>query len=326
MNIRPLLLLLVLLPAVRAEEAWPGFRGKARHLIIAVIDGPRWTETWGETGTPHIPVMAKELAPQGAVYTDFRNSGWTYTNCGHTALTTGVYEQIENGGNELPANPGVFQRFRAATGQPAESTWVISSKDKLFILGDTLMPDWKGKFMPRVDAGRPAKGPLQGPLGGYRDDVPTMDMVIKVLGEHHPALMIINLRQPDSSGHAKDWNGYLNAIAEADRQIGRLWTTIQADPQLRDQTDLFVTNDHGRHLDGTRDAFVSHGDDCEGCRHISLLALGPDIPKGATIGTRRNQTDLAVTVAWLAGVTLPGASGQRMDELVGALPAPGPAK
>lgn len=320
MNIRTLLLVLVLLPVVGAEEAWPGFRGKAKHLIIAVIDGPRWSETWGDPAFTHIPVMAKELAPQGALYTDFRNSGWTYTNCGHAALTTGVYEQIENGGNELPANPSIFQRFRAATGRPAESAWVISSKDKLFILGDTVMPDWKGKFMPRVDAGRPAKGPF----GGYRDDVPTMDLVLKVLGEHRPALMLINLRQPDSSGHGKDWKGYLAGIAECDRQIGRLWSYIQADAELRDQTDLFVTNDHGRHLDGIRDAFVSHGDDCEGCRHISCLAIGPDIPKGVTIATRRNQTDIAATVAWLAGIELPNATGQRMDELIGT-PA-GPAK
>ena len=30
----------------------------------------------------------------------------------------------------------------------------------------------------------------------------------------------------------------------------------------------------------------------------------------------RNQTDLAVTIAWLAGIALPGSPGQRMDELL----------
>ena len=301
---------------VDAVEAWPRWRGKARHLIIAVIDGPRWSETWGESGTPHIPVMATQLAPQGAVYSDFRNSGRTNTNCGHTALATGVYEQIDNHGDELPSHPSLLQIFRDVTGLPPESAWIVSSKDKLYILGDTTSPAWKGRSVPRVDAGIPATGRF----GGYRDDPQTMDVVLKVFSEHHPALMLINLRQPDSSAHKKDWNGYLAGILECDRQIGRLWGAIQEDPQLRDRTDLFVTNDHGRHLDGHADGFVNHSDDCEGCRHISLLAIGPDIPKGVTIATRRDQTDLAVSVAWLAGIGLPGSTGQRMDELLGAVP------
>lgn len=309
---RLLALLVLALPMVDAAEAWPGWRGKARHQIIAVIDGPRWSETWGEPGTPHIPMMARELAPQGALYTDFRNEGKTNTNCGHSALTTGIHELIENKGNELPSHPSLLQRFRDLTGLPPECAWVVSSKDKLYILGDTKDPAWKGRSVPRVDAGKPAKGPF----GGYRDDPETMEVVLKVFAEHRPSLMVINLRQPDSSAHKKDWNGYLAGIVDCDRQIGRLWSTIQADPQLRDKTNLFVTNDHGRHLDGHADGYVNHSDDCEGCRHISLLAIGPDIPKGVTIATRRNQTDLAVTVAWLAGVDLPGSKGKRLDEML----------
>lgn len=311
---RILALLLLALPLAAAEEAWPGWRGKARHLIIAVIDGPRWSETWGEAGTPHIPVMATQLAPQGALYTDFRNTGRTNTNCGHTALTTGVNEEIENKGNELPSHPSLLQRFRALSGLPPESAWVVSSKDKLYILGDTSSEAWRGRNLPRVDAGKPAADRF----GGYRDDPETMDRVLQVLIDHHPALLVINLRQPDSAAHRKDWDGYLAGIADCDRQIGRLWGAIQADAKLRGQTDLFVTNDHGRHLDGHADGYVNHSDDCEGCRHISLLAIGPDIPKGVTIATRRSQIDLAVTVAWLAGVDLPGSKGQRMDELIDA--------
>jgi hypothetical protein len=307
------LLLLVVLPLINAGEAWPGWRGKARHVIVAVIDGPRWSETWGDPTHAHIPVMAHEMAPHGALYTEFLNSGWTYTNCGHTALTTGIYEPIDNNGNQLPANPSFFQRFRAAAEQPAESCWVICSKDKLNILGDTSDPAWKGKQLPSVDCGRPGRGPK----GGYRDDPDTMAVVGQVLTKHRPALMLINLRQPDSSGHGKDWPGYLRAIEDCDRLLGAMWTAIQADSELRDQTDLFITNDHGRHLDGHLDGFVSHGDDCDGCRHISLLAIGPDIPKGVTIPTRRRQIDLAATVAWLAGVDLPGSPGEVMHELVG---------
>ena len=73
-----------------SAEIPPAWGGKARHIIIAVIDGPRWSESWGDPLRANIPHQAKELLPQGTLYTNFRNSGWTYTTCGHTALTTGL--------------------------------------------------------------------------------------------------------------------------------------------------------------------------------------------------------------------------------------------
>ena len=298
---------------VAGEEAWPGWRGKARHVVIAVIDGPRWSETWGDPTFANIPHMARELAPLGTRYTRFRNTGWTYTNCGHTALTTGFYEHIENSGKQLPAHPSLFQYYRAATLRSAESTWVIASKDKLFILGNTTDPQWQGRLQPRIDCGLPAA--VVG-TGGYREDVATMAVIEQVLVRDRPDLLLFNLKEPDAAGHAKDWPGYLAGIRRNDAFMARLWQLIQADPQLRDQTNLFITNDHGRHLDGHSDGYVSHGDACEGCRQISLLALGPDIPAGRVIDVPRNQTDLAVTIAWLAGISLPGSPGQRMDELL----------
>jgi hypothetical protein len=297
-----------------APSAWAGWRGKARHLFIVVIDGPRWSETWADpaVAAKNIPHQWGELAAQGTRYTAFRNTGWTYTNCGHTALTTGFYEQIENQGNELPNHPSMFQLFRAATDHPAGSTWVVASKDKLKILADTKDKAWKGHLVPRFDCGNLG--------GGYRTDGATVAVVERVLASDHPELMLVNLREPDSSGHAKDWDGYLRGIAANDAAVARIWSVIQADAELHDRTDLFITNDHGRHLDGHGDGYISHGDDCEGCRHISLLALGPDIAAGQVRDQVRSQVDLAATVAWLAGIELPGSPGVVMHELVGPTP------
>ena len=134
------------------EETWPGWRGKARHVVIAVIDGPRWSETWGDPTFANIPHLARELAPLGTRYTRFRNTGWTYTTCGHTALTTGFYEQIENSGKQLPAHPSLFQYYRAATLRSAESTWVIASKGKLSSLAIPPILNGKGGSSPASTA------------------------------------------------------------------------------------------------------------------------------------------------------------------------------
>ena len=286
--------------------------GVARHVVVAVIDGPRWSETWAAAGQVYIPHQANDLAPLGIRYTHFRNTAWTYTNCGHTALTTGFYEQIENSGKQLPAHASVFQYFRLATGMPAEATWVVASKDKLFILGNTTDAAWQGRLQPRLDCGKP----VAGQMGGYRDDRETVSVAKNLLTTHHPALMLINFKEPDASGHANNWASYLQGIRDTDGYVFELWNHIQADPELRDRTDFFITNDHGRHLDGHADGFISHGDDCDGCRQISLQAMGPDIAVGQVIERERTHIDVAATVAYLVGVTLPGSTGHVMTEML----------
>lgn len=285
----------------------PAYR--ATHVVILVIDGPRYSETWGDPQHRYIPHIAGDLARQGVIYTNFRNEGETLTNPGHTALTTGVYQSIDNSGKELPRHPSMFQYYLSAPDASATDAWIVTSKDKLKVLADCTDPAWHGKFLPSADCGVNGSGP------GYRADAETLSRAKSILGEHHPRLMLINLKEPDTSGHANNWNGYLDGIRAGDAATMELWNFIQADQELADRTALFVTNDHGRHLDGHQDGFVSHGDDCEGCRHIMLLALGPDFKRGEIIDNKRSQIDLAVTAASLVSVSLKDSPGQVMIEL-----------
>lgn len=283
---------------------------KTRHVVILVIDGPRWTETWGKAGRDLIPVRDKVLAPHGVVLTDMANDGPTYTNAGHSALTTGFHQEINNSGLELPRNPSLTQLW-LATGADVASAWIVASKDKLQILTDCAAPAWKRKFVCSSDCGKGGEG-----VGaGYRDDKTTFERAKAVISEHRPRFMLINFKEPDSSGHAKKWDQYLANIQVTDTYAGAVWEHIQADPVMKGRTTLFITNDHGRHLDGHKDGYISHGDDCAGCRKIELVALGPDFKRGVTSDVHRNQTDVAVTAAALLGLTIPQSEGKVMNEL-----------
>jgi Type I phosphodiesterase / nucleotide pyrophosphatase len=305
----PIVMLCVL--AASAAEAADVVAGqKTRHVVILVIDGPRWTETWGRPGRDLIPVRANVLAPQGVWFSDMANDGPTYTNAGHTALVTGFHQEINNSGLELPRYPTLSQRLIAA-GAEKNHTWIVASKDKLQILSDSSAPEWKHVHIGASDCGKAGGG-----VGaGYRDDQTTMERAKAIITAHRPRFMLINLKEPDSTGHGKDWDGYLAQIRVTDAYAGALWKHLQADPEMRDRTALFITNDHGRHLDGHLDGFVSHGDDCAGCRKIELLAIGPDFRRGATVDQHRSQIDVAVTCAALLGLTIPGSKGQIMQEL-----------
>ncbi|SIT86290.1 alkaline phosphatase family protein [Pontibacter indicus] len=298
-----------LLSSCAASGAGGGAGGlRSENVIILVIDGVRYSETWGAVPGV-IPNMSQKMVPQGTFCNNFRNEGYTYTNSGHTAITTGINQAIDNYGAELPANPSFFQVWRKQTGKPATAAWIVSSKDKLDILGNTLHPDWHDQALPSLNCG------VSGPGSGYRADSLTLVEVLKVLKTERPNLMLINFMEPDGYAHAGNWEYYLRGISRSDRYAKQLWDFLQKDSHYRKKTTLLITTDHGRHLDSVQNGWIDHGDDCEGCRRISLLALGPDFRKGGFVETRYTLVDISATVAPMLGIAFPQSQGTVMKEL-----------
>ncbi|RYZ16086.1 MAG: sulfatase [Sphingobacteriales bacterium] len=280
----------------------------SKHVVLVSIDGPRWSETWGESLRRYIPHRSSELLQQGTLFTEFRNQGYTYTSSGHTAMLTGVYQEIENTGRETPTNPNIFQYWRWKSGLPAEKAWIISSKDKIEALANCLDPKWAGKYMPATDCG------VNGNGTGYRADSITYQHALTIFKNYHPVLTLVHFREPDYSGHAGDWSKYLDGIKTTDSLVWQLWNFLQADPEYRGSTTMMITNDHGRHLDGIADGFKGHGDNCEGCRRIELIILGPDVRKGQEVSNPREQIDISSTIADILHFPLPTGKGKRITE------------
>lgn len=283
---------------------------KSKNVVIVVVDGPRYSETWGDSSHRYIPRMANELAPHGAIFTNFNNTGPTYTNSGHTSLTTGYRQEINNTGREYPKFPSIFQYYLKENPDKKTSAWIITSKDKLEILANTIHDAWKDKHMPSVNCGI-------GGLGtGYREDSVTCSVAVEVLKKHHPRLVLINFKEPDISGHANNWEGYLKGIKDTDEYVWQIWKHLNTDPFYKNQTAFFVTNDHGRHLDGVKDGFVNHGCTCEGCRHINLYAYGPDFKKNVIISDPYAQQDVTATSALILNLTMTFSEGHVMHSLL----------
>lgn len=282
---------------------------KTQNIVVVVVDGLRYSEGWGDAKHEYIPFMADSMARYGIVNQEFYNLGNTYTTAGHTSITTGVYQSINNEGNELPQYPSVFQYWNKFSLSSAKKSWVIASKGKLKILADCNFRSYKGKYNPSIDCGTDGNG------NGYREDSLTLKVALSVFSEFRPNLVLINFRDPDYTAHSGNWKNYTKAIKATDRYVFQLWKFLQANTFYKNRTAIFVTNDHGRHLNGVGDGFASHGDDCDGCRHIGFYAFGPDFKQNVILNTKREQIDLPVTIAAMLGFTLNQSKGEVMTEI-----------
>ncbi len=284
MNRRVLLTLSLLYLLLQSET-------EAQNVVIAVIDGSRDSETMGAGYTP---MMWDSLRPKGTVWTDFRNEGITSTNPGHASIATGTWQTIENEGNERPTMPTVFEYYRSSGGVAETDVYVVAGKYKLDILSYSTHPSYGEPYGASVSLA---------PMDGL-----VLNSALSVMSGHHPQIMIINFPDVDYAGHDANWERYLDAIRTVDSLVYLLWQFIQTDPHYKENTSLFITNDHGRHDNG-HGGFKDHGDGCEGCRHILLMAVGRGFPPGHEVATTRTQIDIAPTVGELLSFPVPYAAG-----------------
>tara|TARA_R110001592_G_scaffold359340_3_gene665739 strand:+ start:103557 stop:104864 length:1308 start_codon:yes stop_codon:yes gene_type:complete len=135
-----------------------------------------------------------------------------------------------------------------------------------------------------------------------------LDASIRVLREFKPTLLAFSIFGVDTC-HG-DFTGYLRALHNADRTLARIWQEIQSIPEMKDNTVLIVSPEHGRNLkpNPIRDQNdwygYDHSDD--NAKRVWSLMAGPGIPQGMTIGgegdTRGTTNDCVPTIAEILGI------------------------
>lgn len=262
-----------------AVQFTPGFE---RKVVLFVIDGARYSETFGDTTHAYIPHLWNDLAPQGTLITNFRNSGVTKTVPGHASLLTGTWQSLLNDGTERPDQPTVFEYFRQNQSIPMTKTYIVSGKPKLAACSYSTHPSWGSAWGATADMTN-------------SDDNTTYAELMSVMTTEQPRLVLAALPSVDTGGHSGVWSNYIAAIENVDSLVWDFWNFLETDPYYAGQTWMFITNDHGRH-DDLNGGFQNHGDSCEGCQHIMFLVLGPNIRAGHTVTNTYNLRDICTTV------------------------------
>ena len=290
--------ILVVCPALYGQST--------ENIIILVIDGPRDTEFLEDSTHANIPHIWNELRPQGCVSHVFFNNGITSTVPGHASLGCGVYQDLANDGSERPTRPLLWEYLRDQTGLEAEKASITTHKSKLRALSYSTFPGF----------GPPDSALVVGPTGS---DSLAMELFYQHAEQDMPTLALIALAEVDARAHEGDWDAYLAAIQKADSLAADLWSWIESSPNYAGVTTFIITADHGRHdYDWT-----SHCDGCDGCRHIPLIALGPDFLSGyEDWNIPGEQIDLCRTCAYLLDLSIPWSEGRILTEFFFEPPLP----
>jgi len=277
-----------------------------KYVIVLIIDGARYSETLGDSLSKFIPRI-KFLGNQGAILDSFINDGVTSTKRAVPAIWCGSWSQpkdtiIDGFNTQYALVPSVWEYFR--------KTHSLDQKQTFYLLKQLNGP-WLPSFHPDYGESYWPTYLLQG-----EKDISVWQSAKYNLEKFHPRLSIIYLADVDSYGHSGNWQNYTNAIKIADSIAGMLWDFVQADSVFKNKTNLFITNDHGRHLDGISSGFIGHGDGCWGCRHIMFMAIGSDIKNGIQSKLKRTIPDVVPTIGKILNFPTPYASGKVISEII----------
>jgi len=273
-------------------------------VMVVIIDGARYTETFGDPTHTYIPEMWA-LSQEGTIIDNFNNDSLTYTSRALPALWCGTWTDVrdtfyQGHQTQYSVKPSIWEYYRKQKNMPAEeSFYVLKYVESLWL------PSFDSSY-------GPAYWPVHYSEGLSDDEV--CENAEWILDNFHPHFIWVYFADVDGAGHSGNWESYTTAIHKVDSIVGFLWEKLQADTFYQNSTTLFVTNDHGQH-DDQHGGFSGHGCGCEGCRHIMFLALGSDIKKDFVSTQYRRTPDLAVTVSEIFGVDPTEATGEIMNEI-----------
>ena len=139
--------------------------------------------------------------------------------------------------------------------------------------------------------------------GPGASDAKSIRVGTNLLRAFRPKFLGITLQNHDIA-HGS-FNGYVEVIRRNDAELGKLWDTIQADPELRDTTTVLVLPEFGRDQNLNERNGLDHGDGSDDLHQVFLIGAGPDLKRDKIITKEARTIDVCPTVLSLLGCKAP---------------------
>ncbi len=266
----------------------PAYEGP--RVVLVLIDGARYGEVLGDLEATWSPELAA-LADQGCAPGPMLNRGRTTTKFGTASIHTGIWNAWVGESNQHDAHfayPTHWEYLRASYDLPAErALYVLPGYDDESVWKPSFHEDYGPDYWPLI-------------VNQGHSDADVFEAFVDRLDDLDPVFSMVYGSDVDSAGHYGTWKDYTSTIAEADRLVGWLWDELQSRPAYADNTVLLVTSDHGRH-DDDNGGYANHGCDCDGCREVMFLAVGPGIDLDCDPVKPWELVDIVPTIGALQG-------------------------
>jgi len=154
---------------------------------------------------------------------------------------------------------------------------------------------------------------ITGPGAG---DAKAVRVARNILRTFRPRLIGVVLGNADVA-HGS-YNSYVEVIRRNDAELGLLWESIQQDPELKDNTTLFVLPEFGRDANLNQRNGLDHGDGSEDLGRVACIAAGPGLAKGKTHERMVDSIDIAPTMGVLMGLKTEFSKGKPIPAILKA--------
>lgn len=137
----------------------------------------------------------------------------------------------------------------------------------------------------------------------------------RLMDRQAPSMMMVTLHDMDVA-HSGAYSLYVDAIRRADRLCGELWDAVQAHPEYKDRTTVYIMPDFGRDADDdpAGNGFQHHRTGSDMARTTWLLAMGPNIRQNVVVERPIESIDLVPTIGCRLGFST-GSAGKCIQEL-----------
>jgi len=158
------------------------------------------------------------------------------------------------------------------------------------------------------------KGDTANITGPGAGDAKAIRVARNLLRLFKPKVIAIVLQNADVAHGSYD--AYVDVIRRNDQEVGSLWSSVQADPELKDSTSMFVLPEFGRDHNLNERNGLDHGDGSDDLHRVFCIATGPDFRQGKTLTGGAESIDVCPTVAELLGAKTPDARGKAIKQLL----------
>lgn len=303
---------LVTLDGVRVQEVFGGLdeiiaaHSALQHYSDMETVRPRFIGATAEARREALmPFLWKELVPRGVIFGN-RDLGsvmkvqnpFCFSAPGYTEMLTGA-PRAEVDSNDIRRYPHktaleiVSRELQLPFGSVAQiGSWdgfasAAASRDGLILSSGAYDPLPARFSTPEIDELVSLRKDVLGLWEEGSEDVLTLRIAQRYMSKQQTRLLWLGLGNSDDWSHADRYDRLLVYLNRADRLIGELWSTLQADERYRNRTTLVISTDHGRGLEGKD--WSEHDCSIPGSEFIWAAVAGPDTP---ATGEARNTGEL----------------------------------